>query len=68
MRLKGPARSIDVSLLLQEQRRLRKKISGTSVYLKILVGLGWVFGGSFVRTELKEHVVYTFAAQFRVLH
>jgi len=28
MRLKGPARSIDVSLLLQEQRRLRKKISG----------------------------------------
>jgi len=27
MRLKGPARSIDVSLLLQEQRRLRKKIS-----------------------------------------
>lgn len=26
MRLKGPARSIDVSLLLQEQRRIRKKI------------------------------------------
>eukprot|EP00435_Cladocopium_sp_Y103_P041685 s3347_g11.t1 len=26
MRLKGPARSIDVSLLLQEQRRMRKKI------------------------------------------
>ena len=31
MRLKGPARSIDVSLLFQEQRRLRKKISGTLV-------------------------------------
>lgn len=26
MRLKGPARSIDVCLLLQEQRRLRKKV------------------------------------------
>lgn len=37
MRLKGPARSIDVSLLLQEQRRMRKKITGWTDPL----GPGW---------------------------
>eukprot|EP00438_Fugacium_kawagutii_P010472 Skav230362 [mRNA] locus=scaffold291:60687:61064:- [translate_table: standard] len=44
MRLKGPARSIDVSLLLQEQRRMRKKITGWTPTRALVGGHVWHHG------------------------